>query len=159
MAVGTVSGVSDDVWQLISTNTPSAATSSVFSSISGYKKLMLVWSGNASANDKFWLRFNGDSTVANYGGSSALYAANSGSWSGGDAVIPFIGYVSDSAVASVACAVIDYANVDTPKLMQITGSRTTVGNGVYLGNAITSITVGISSGNFTGTLKLYGIAA
>lgn len=159
MAVGTVSSANDDVWQLIATNTPSSATSSTFSSISGYKKLMLVWSGNCSAADKFWMRFNGDSTAANYGGASALYGTANGSWNAGDAVIPLIGYVDSSTITTVACAVIDYANVDTPKLMQITGTRTTVGNGVYLGNAITSILVGASSGTFTGTLKLYGIAA
>lgn len=158
MAVGTVSGVADEVWQLIGTNTPSAATSSVFSSISGYKKLMLVFTGNRSAADYFWLRFNGDSTAANYGGASQMYATYA-NWDAGAGFIPFIGYRDDSTIATVACAVIDYVNVDTPKLMQITGTRTSVGSGVYLGNAITSITVGVSSGTFTGTLKLYGIAA
>lgn len=158
MAVGTVSSVEQDNWQLIATNTPSAASSSSFTSISGYKKLMLVFSGNRSDAEAFWIRFNGDTTAANYGGASALYATANGTWNAGNAYIPFIGYVDGSTTGTVACAVIDYVNVDTPKLMQITGTRTTVGNGVYLGNAITSILVSTNVGTFTGTLTLYGIA-
>ena len=158
MAVGTVSGASDDVWQLITTSSPSAVTTSTFSSISGYKKLMLTFSGNRSAADYFWLQFNSDTTVANYGGSSQMYYTY-GSWSAGSAYIPFLGYTADSTGATVSCAIIDYVNADSPKLIETTGSRTTVGGGIYLGNAITSITVGASSGTFTGTLKLYGIAA
>ena len=121
MAVGTVSGVSDDVWQLIATNTASAVTTSTFSSISGYKKLMMVFTGNRSAADGFWMRFNSDTTVANYGGSSILWSTL-GSWSAGDSIIPLIGYSNDaSTTATVAVAIIDYANVDTPKLIEIFG--------------------------------------
>lgn len=158
MAVGTVSSINDDVWQLIATNTPSAATSSTFSSISGYKKLMVVFSGTRTDVDYFRLRFNGDTTVANYGGSAVLYS-NLGQWGGGNSYIPFVGYFDSPGTASVDAAIIDYANVDTPKLIQLYGSRTTVGNGVYLGNAITSIILSPNSGTFTGTIKLYGIAA
>ena len=69
MAVGTVSGTNpDDAWQLITTNTPSAAASSTFSSISGYKKLMLVFNKyTTSAAGPANVRFNSDSTNGNNG--------------------------------------------------------------------------------------------
>jgi hypothetical protein len=76
MAVGTVSGVNlDEQWQLIATNTPSAASSSAFSSLSGYKKFWLVYkSVSSSITGQLAIRFNGDSTTGNYAGTAYWYS-------------------------------------------------------------------------------------
>jgi hypothetical protein len=68
MAVGTISGIEpDDNWQLIATNTPSAAASTAFSSVSGYKKLILVYKGyTTSVAGPARLSFNSDTTAGNY---------------------------------------------------------------------------------------------
>lgn len=158
MAVGTVSGIDPtDNWQLIATNTPSAATSSTFSSISGYKKLMLVFSGSQSTGANMTLQFNGDTTASNYGGAQVLWSGL-GTYSAGAAFIPFTGY-NDAINPQTQYAIIDYANASTPKLFSVGGSKTTAGTGIYIGSAITSIVLAVSSGTITGTVYLYGIAA
>ena len=158
MAVGTVSSLEQDNWQLIATNTPSAAASSTFSSISGYKKLMLAFTLTQSTNDRMWMRFNGDTTVGNYGGAADMYHSY-GSWSSSEACIPIIGYVGEGAANSVGQYTIDNVNLSIPKTMSGAGSKASVMAGVYLGSAITSILVSPSSGTITGTIYLYGIAA
>jgi hypothetical protein len=158
MAVGTVSSANDDVWQLISTATPSSAASSSFTSISGYKKLMVVFSGTMSGDYALNLTFNSDTTASNYGGASVLWSSL-GDWSNADARIPMFGYTGVGTTNVVSCAIIEYADVATPKIITIRGSKLTVGNGVYLGSAISSVTVAANSGTLTATIKLYGIAA
>jgi hypothetical protein len=79
MAVGTVSGVDQaDNWQLIATNTPSAASTSSFTSISGYKQLRIVYKLTSTANGVYgyYLQFNSDSTMGNYGSVMSLFTTN-----------------------------------------------------------------------------------
>lgn len=166
MAVGTVSGSTSDNWQLIATNTPSAASSSTFSSISGYKTLMLVYSGTFTAsgngtNTEFRLTFNSDTTLANYGGAQVLWQGL-GTYNGTNAYIPFIGYqenLSSTTGAIVQYGIINNANSNIPKIIELGGSRTTAATGIYIGNAITSITLAPGTGTITGNFYLYGIAA
>ncbi len=160
MAVGTVSSANDDVWQLIATNTPSAAASSSFTSISGYKKLMVVFSGTLNADGTLSMTFNSDTTASNYGGASVLWSSL-GDWSNADARIPMFGYTGVGTTNAISCAIIEYTDVATPKIITIRGSKLTVGNGVYLGSAITSISLAPGGGASTmsATIKLYGIAA
>ena len=66
MATGTVSSVTGDVWQQISSVTPSGTYVS-FSSISGYKKLMVICKDvSRSASGSMTLTFNNDTTAGNY---------------------------------------------------------------------------------------------
>jgi hypothetical protein len=158
MAVGTVSGVDNDVWQLIATNTPSAVASSTFSSISGYKKLMLTYQISTMATaDRISLQFNSDSTGGNYGSTAALYANNAGSRASNKLVLT--GYNDAEAWGYVVIADTDKT---TPKWIERGGGmQTGYLNGVYFGSsAVSSILVFTdSTGTMTGTLKLYGIAA
>lgn len=158
MAVGTVSSLEQDNWQLIATNTPSAAASSTFSTISGYKKLMLAFSLTQSANDRLWVRFNSDTTAGNYGGTAQMYS-NYASWGNSESNIPIIGYTAEGSVPSVGQVTIENVNLSIPKIISGAGSKASILGGVYLGSAITSILVSPSSGNITGTIYLYGIAA
>jgi hypothetical protein len=165
MAVGTVSAIEQDNWQLITTNTPSAASSSTFSGISGYQKLMVVFSGTftasgAGTNTEFRLTFNSDTTAGNYGGASVLWSGL-GSYSAGSAYIPFTGYTENLGASSpiLQYGIINNANSNIPKKIELGGSRTTTGTGMYIGNAITSISLAPGTGTITGSFYLYGIAA
>jgi hypothetical protein len=159
MAVGTVSSVDGDVWQLIATNTPSAVTSSTFSSISGYKKLMLTYQiPTLSASTNLNLRFNGDSTTGNYASTTALYTTAGGARSNNR--IPLLGYAIDTE--AYGYIVFTETNKTTPKWVEdIGGQQTGYGNGMYFGTSeISSILVFTdTTQTMTGTLKLYGVAA
>jgi hypothetical protein len=159
MAVGTVSSVSDDVWQLIATNTPSAVTSSTFSSISGYKKLMLTYQiPTLSAGTNLALRFNSDSTAGNYASTTALYTSAGGARN--NSKLNLLGYAVDTE--AYGYIVIADANKTTPKWVEdIGGQQVGYGNGIYFGSSeISSILVFTDAAQtMTGTLKLYGIAA
>jgi hypothetical protein len=159
MAVGTVSSVNDDVWQLIATNTPSAVTSSTFSGISGYKKLMLTYQiPTLSASTNLALRFNSDSTAGNYGSTAGLYTTAGGART--NSKIFLLGYAVDTE--AYGYIVIADANKTTPKWVEdIGGQQTGYGNGIYFGSSeISSILVLTdTTQTMTGTLKLYGIAA
>tara|TARA_R110000868_G_scaffold409929_1_gene696600 strand:+ start:20 stop:496 length:477 start_codon:yes stop_codon:yes gene_type:complete len=158
MAVGTVSGVSDDVWQLIATNTPSAVTSSTFSSIPGYRKLMLTYQiPTLSTSSGLGLQFNGDSTAGNYGSTAGLYTTAGGARSN-----TRICATSFSEASAYGFIVIADADKTTPKWVEnIGGQQVGYGSGVYFGtSAISSILVLTdSTQTMTGTIKLYGIAA
>jgi hypothetical protein len=161
MAVGTVSSVSGDNWQLIATNTPTSGTSTSFTSLSGYRKFRLIWSaltfgGSATA----MLRFNSDSTNSYIGAASGYVASTSEGWSTA-AIIT--GYASTTHYGFI-----DIEDVDKtfPKKMQGVWDNQDLGvgdvlNGVYIGSsAITSIALLDSSGNTisSGTVYLYGLA-
>ena len=63
-----------DTWTLIATNTPSAASSSSFTSISGYKKLMVTWQ-LTGVTGYLGARFNNDTTSGNHVGSTDMFAS------------------------------------------------------------------------------------
>jgi hypothetical protein len=157
MAVGTVSGVDNDVWQLIATNTPSAATTTTFSSISGYKKLMITFQVTLSTADRMYVQFNGDSTANNYGMATALYANNNGARSSDR--FNLMAFADGTANGYMVIADTDKT---TPKWIErMGGNGTTGGNGLYFGtSAVSSASIATDNGyTITGTIKLYGIAA
>lgn len=159
MAVGTVSSVDGDVWQLIATNTPSAVTSSTFSNISGYKKLMLTYQiSTFSASTNLNLRFNNDSTTGNYGSTAGLYTSAGGARSNNRIIL--LGYAIDTE--AYGHIVIADTDKTTPKWVERTaGQQVGYGNGVYFGSSeVSSIIVNTdATQTMTGTLKLYGVAA
>jgi hypothetical protein len=151
MAVGTVSSISDDTWQLISTTTMAGATSYTLSSIAGYKRLMVaVTNGVRSGSGSYWtVRFNGDTTAGEYSGY------------GGSQSFHYIG--DDSSGSSAALVIVEDADKSVPHLVYIGGyGGTTAETAGYLDpTPITSITIG-TTGSVTlnsGTIRLYGIAA
>jgi hypothetical protein len=152
MAVGTVSSISDDTWQLISTTTMAGATSYTLSSIAGYKRLMVaVTNGVKSASGAYWtVRYNGDTTGGKYSGG------------GGTRSFHYIG--DDQSISSACLVIVEDADKSVPHFVYIGGygdtSQVSVG---YLDpTPITSITIGTHTGSPTlnsGTIRLYGIAA
>jgi hypothetical protein len=158
MAVGTVSSVDGDVWQLIATNTPSAVTSSTFSSVSGYKKLMITYQiPTLSSASIIYLRFNSDSTTGNYAGVTALYTTAGGTRD--NTRLPISGY---SETEAYGYAVIADTNKTTPKRIEdMGGMQIGYGNGIYFGTSeISSVLVFTNTTEtMTGTIKLYGVAA
>jgi hypothetical protein len=157
MAVGTVSSVNDDVWQLIETQTPSSSTSTTFSSISGYKKLMITYSVAFSTADRFYLQFNGDSTAGNYGAVTLLYGTL-GAVRPNDS-IAMTGYLDTN---TSGYTIFKDTDKTTPKIIDEAGGVSTgTSVGAYLGTSpISSIYIYSGSAyTYTGTIKLYGVAA
>jgi hypothetical protein len=69
MAVGTVSALEPNQWQLISTQTPTSGTSVSFTGLSGYKTYMVALKGvTKSSNAWFYATMNSDTTAGDYGG-------------------------------------------------------------------------------------------
>jgi hypothetical protein len=101
MAVNTVSSVSGDVWQLIGSSSLTSGTSYSFTSIAGYKTLMLAFKGVTTASTSYMaVRFNNDSSAGNYnsgtgGETSILLATNTATARGGAAIV----YDADKTVA------------------------------------------------------------
>jgi hypothetical protein len=151
MATGTVSSITGDNWQLISSVTPTAAATSVtFSSIAGYKTIMVVLSGIvASATEAMYLQLNGDTTAGDYFGTFPgvlLGRTFTGSAQGRYAMI----YDVDKSLPH---------RVDAPAS---TSDGTLCMQLWTTASPITSIVCAFTSGaTFTavGTIALYGIAA
>jgi hypothetical protein len=155
MAISTVSSISDDVWQLIATNTPSAASSSSFTSISGYKKLMVTWQ-LTGVTGYLGARFNNDTTSGNHAGSADMFGAYGERFY--TTFLPINAYI-DSDTGGYAT----FKDTDktTPKFIDEIGGRSgTKAGGIYFGtSAVTQLDVVVTTGTFSGTIKLYGIAA
>lgn len=152
MAVSNVSTIDSENWQLIATNTPAGtSTSSTFSSLSGYRKYMVVWSGiSLASSEDFYARFNGSTS---FYGAGAWYGTNCSmhySW------IPLIGtYVSN---VRAGYFVVEDADKAIPHRVNGAGSSAISITGMHADlAAITSIAL-ISGANITGTIYLYGIA-
>jgi len=161
------SGLSDN-WVSIATATPSAI-SYTFSSISGYKKLMLRGEGLNTTIDRTWtITLNGD-TGAKYDYAYEYYnsqsAVNPISQTTGASSIPF-----PAQFQSAGALVFIVNNTDTTGIKTITGTmgglntntytnKTANLTGNYLASAsISSITIQINSSTMGGTLSLYGVA-
>ena len=158
MAVGTVSSVDSDVWQLIATNSPSAASSTSFSSISGYKKLMVVWQVTASttgANNWLLVRLNSDSTSGNYGSIAALDGTNVNR-----SLSSFYVTAYTDTGGVTGYAIISDTDKTTPKFLEKVGSNDAlITSGIYVGSsAVTALSLHTNTGTITGTVSLYGIA-
>jgi len=161
MAVGQVSSLTGDNWQLIATNTPTSGTSTSFTSLSGYKKFRLIWSALTFGGSASLLcRFNSDSTDSYIGAAVGHSASTSEAWS--------TAAILDGQSNTVHYGFIDIEDADKtfPKKMQgAWGNQSTglgdISNGIYIGSsAITSIVITDGSGNTisAGTVYLYGLA-
>lgn len=158
MAVGTVSSsVVDDPWQLIATNTPTSTTTSTFSSISGYKKLMVVWKAlTASSGVELYLRVNNDSTAGNYATRNANYGAGDIE---SNSLIALNGYTRNQNTGMI---VIENANQSTPHQISDYASNTTFTfmGAILLADPITRVDVFTNGNNFvSGSIQLWGVAA
>jgi hypothetical protein len=160
MATSNVSAIDQDTWQLISSATPTASASShSFSSISGYKTLMLAYKKvgtGAAAN--LYLRFNGDSTDRGYSGLANGY------YDAGYFTTTGLGITGESTTENSGYVVINNANsTNMFKTIQEGASFVTNKYGlIWLNNtdAISSVVIHTSTSTFsgTGTFYLYGIA-
>ena len=157
MAVGQVSSTNYDNWQLIGTNTTTSGTSSSFSSISGYKRLMLTFNNiNTAANAQYRIRFNSD-TGNNY----AYSARIDGSTTSEISYIGLLGFVTTGPHSGYV--LIEDVLTSSPKRIEVGGSYyvSNGGKGIWLGtSAITTIEFSLSASAFNaGSISLYGIAA
>ena len=159
MAVGTVSGVNpDEQWQLIATNTMSAATSTTFSSLSGYKTYIIVTKNLTQSGASYGIiRFNGDSTAGNYG-SSAFWDNGQNQYT--NTGIASWGFAGGGVGGFTTYTIVRNADSALPKITETHGYLTHNGNGIWVNtSAITSISFTASTGTFTGDVLLYGIPA
>lgn len=144
MATGTVSSVDPgEIWQLIETKTPSASSSETFSSISGYRTLMISYKSLSlsSAGADMRLRINGNGTAGNYPGAGGYIY-----WGYG---VSYSGY-----------ALIFDANQAVPHRVQTHYGDVADAKNSFYGSpdAVTSLVVSPSAGTFSGTFYLYGLA-
>ena len=170
MAVGQVSSINQDNWQLIDTKTASTSASLAFTGLSGYKKYMLTWGQTGyllfSTSTRIKLTFNGSSTLYAGGTNVAINNAYAGisTYKGASTYTYFYmgGLLSGGALAGHL--EIQNPNLPIPKVL----------TGMYQNGddyaepmfgswgdsaSITSITLTPESGTFTsGAVKLYGIA-
>jgi len=150
MATGTVSSITGDIWQQISTVTPTnGSTSATFSSISGYKTIMVIAQGIVPSGGEIpYLQFNGDTTAGNY----------QGQYQG----VPMANSIS---TAFGKIAIIYDVNQSVPHRVEsgVAATAGTLGLQMWAqATPITSITWTFLSGaTFTGvgTITLYGIAS
>lgn len=168
----TSGAAASDKWVLISSVTPTNAASTVtFSSISGYKKLLLkTVTPSTSTTAVHTVTFNSD-TAANYsysglgiaGGSALISAVNSTSANG----IQIGFYAATGTVNSE----LEIAETDTTGIKNISGidiytntgnsSSYPIFNGRYYASAaITSVTTTLTGATYQagGTVALYGVA-
>ena len=156
MAVGQVSSISQDNYQLIATNTPTSGATTTFT-FSGYKKLILAWNGVACGGSILFMKPN--NSGSGYSG-GAWGNEQNGIFSIVDTQISLSARTGD---VQSGCVIIDNALATAPKIVNGTsdgnGYVYTVGGSWNNTAALTSLVVG-SLGTFTaGTISLYGIAA
>jgi hypothetical protein len=152
VAINSVSTATGNEWQLISSVTPTNGASSVtFSSIAGYKTIMVSMTGIvSSATEALYLQFNGDTTAGDYFHTSPGVQLGRTVTSGAGGRMAIIYDVDKSAPHKVETQA--SANADA----------TSAFNFWTTASPITSIAcVFVTSATFTaaGTIALYGIAA
>lgn len=154
MATGTVSSVSGEQWQLITTNTPSLATSTTFSSLSGYKSYLVLFnSTTVTSNTNIYVDFNGNVGKVYYyvnAGSNGL-----GTVTGSQATI----------TAAINSSFNGWFRVDNASSLNVkqlsSGGNQQIGSGQGWWNhtdPVTSIKFSFD-GTISGPFALYGIAA
>lgn len=157
MAVGTVSGIEQDNWQLIASNSPTSGTTAAsFTSISGYKRVMVVWKAlRTSANAWLLLKVNNDTTAGNYGAMSAYTSAQQFE---SETSIPLTGINTTNFSGAIT---IENVNQSTPhQISNYASYATSQFTGAILNsNPITQIDVYVNTSTITGgTIQLWGIA-
>lgn len=145
MAVGTVSSINYDNWQLITSVTPSGS-SVTFNNFSGYKTLWVVGSVTKSDASNTRMRPNNDTATGSYASSYAGPAF----------------YHPDASSLGISFKIYD-VDREVPHKVEFTtniGGGGSVGDAYTAPNVITSLVVSPDSGTFTGgTLRIYGIAS
>jgi hypothetical protein len=153
MATGTVSSVTGDVWQLIASNTPTTSPTQIdFTSIAGYKTIMVVFKGiNTGASASISFTCNNDTTTGDYAGGNNIGTETS------------IRVISNTTGVRGGIAIIYDVDKSVPHTAwvagQVSADRSTAQ--AYLEPApITSIEARAGGQTFTaGTIYLYGIAS
>lgn len=152
MAVGTVSGITPDNWQLLETLSPSSATTSTSTvSLSGYKTLMLTWSLTCSVTDRILFYFNGD-TGANYASVAYNGSANVSDTTSIET------RTSNTTNLQTGNSIIYYANIAAPKIVDTIASNAVARASWFTATALSSISFKTTGNTFSGTIKIYGIA-
>ena len=154
MAVGTVSSTTSDNWQLISTTSISAGTATpiTFSSVSGYKTLMLSFKNVTTSVDSYLIvRFNNDTS---YG----TYAVSNSGWN------YFIIGPNGTTGQRAGVAIIYDADKTLPHKVETSGYDTAANTPLAYYTDPVAITridlIAREGGTFSaGTVYLYGIAA
>lgn len=144
MAVGTVSSINYDNWQLITSTTPSGS-SVTFNNFSGYKTLWVVGSVTKSDASNTRVRPNNDTATGSY---ASPYVAGAF-------------YLNDAASLGISFKIYD-VDREVPHKVEFSTNfaGNSNGNAYTAPNVITSLVLSPDSGTFTGgTLRLYGIAS
>ena len=154
MATGLVSGIAPgDAWQLIQSTVNSSASNITFTGITGYKKLLIVFSGGANGGSAGNAYVNISANGTYYGGSSVL-RVNSNWQDGTGGYIPIASYYSDVQ----GYCTIDNADQNGPHLIDVKGTGG-IGGGAFTGPAISQLTVQHDySFSSTSRAYLYGLA-
>jgi hypothetical protein len=153
------SATASDNWVQISSVTPTAGVTTLsFTSIAGYKKLMLTINGvTLASSGNISLRLNNDS-ASNY-----VKTSSSAQSAFGTSIL------LNTNTASAITAVVEVNSTDNTGLKTLSGNSATTAvgayeymiRGLYLASAsITQVNL-VSSQNFNavGTVALYGVAA
>ena len=161
-----------ETWTLISSSTPTSGTSVNFTSISGYRKLRLIYRNIMTTGDvTLWVRINGVTTGNEY--TSTFLTLNNVF---NTELASFIGMSSVSG-QGYHTGFLEFPTANQSVLQTFTGYGTvySVSGGALTNNAtrlningtfstpttITSLSVsnGTFSGSNTGTIYLYGVTA
>jgi hypothetical protein len=159
MAVGTVSGIEqENNWQLIASNSPTGTTTAAsFTSISGYKRVMVVWKAlRTGANAWLYLKVNNDTTVGNYVSSTTYSNANNNE---SESLLVLDGTDRTNHTGMIVIENVDKA---TPhEVSNFAAYQTTQWTQGILSSApITRIDLYNSVSNFSsGTVELWGVAS
>jgi hypothetical protein len=163
-------GTTSDNWVLISTVTPTAASSTVsFTGISGYRKLLYKTNGITQVTSGYTsITFNSD-TGANYAWGSSKWDSTTYTnayFSAATNINLFSGSASAGATITL---ILDSVNTNGLKTFTLAGfGASTAATGTYNNlqglytttSPITSITLTTTTTfNAAGTLSLYGVAA
>lgn len=157
MAVGTVSGINEDSYQLIATNTTTSGSSTTFSSLGSYKKLILAWEGVTQSSGPMLVRFN-SSTSSYYG---RWYSIVAGVLQIAADGVPLNYNSVNTSIAGYI--VIENTNNNAPKVIRGNSTDTNprdaeIQGSWFTADTVTSLAI-VSTGTFSaGTFSLYGIA-
>jgi hypothetical protein len=136
MATGLVSGIAPgDTWQLIQNTNNTSAGNITFTGISGYKKLLVVFSGgsNGGSTGNGYVNISANGTY--YGGASIIRnGSNFQDGTGG--YIPVCASYTDVA----GYCTIDNVDQSGPHIVEVHASGGN-GGGAFTGPAITQLTV------------------
>jgi hypothetical protein len=158
MAVGTVSGLNlDEQWQLIETQSPSAASAATFSSVSGYKRLMLVWKTTPSTGSFVYMSVNNNTTSNDYTSVVNWQAAALNKVLTTSITLD----AQDHSGLHAGMVIIENVTQTMPHILtNFVNQRADAFYGLVINTApITRVDIYPSTGTFTGTVSIYGIAA